>query len=265
MTTLFTPEQTAVAGLLVMRLTGLLWTAPVFSARTLPMQVKVVLLALFSIILYPAAIENAPAGVEFTAATMVSEMVVGITLGLGAAIFIGAAEAAGDMVAVQMGLSGANVVDPMSKTQMPVIGQFMGLFALAAILSVGGHLVILETLAASLRVAPAGAPMETAAGLEAMVALGSNLFVMGLRFASPMVAALLVSNAALGIAARTTPQLNVLMLAFPVQIAVGLFMLAATLPMVGAFLGGFEGMYQAAASDLLGSLTSGAQPAGGVR
>lgn len=269
MPTLFTPEQTTVAGLLVFRLTGLVWTAPLFSARTLAARVKVALTGLLAILLYPAAIAAAPAGIEFSAQTVVAELVVGITLGIGAAIFVGAAEAAGDMVAVQMGLSGANVLDPNSATQMPVLGQFMGLFVLALILGVGGHIVILEALAASLERVPSGSVVGLNAGVEAVLALGANLFALGVRFAAPMVAALLISNVALGVMARTTPQLNVLMVAFPIQIAVGLFMLAVTLPMLAGFFSGFNGVYEGVAVDLLGTLAGsngvGSVAPGGVR
>ena len=52
----------------------------------------------------------------------------GMALGLGAAVFVGAAESTGDMLAVQMGLSGANVLNPISGTSMPILGQFLGLF-----------------------------------------------------------------------------------------------------------------------------------------
>ena len=256
--TLFTPTQTAIAALLVFRLTGLLWAAPLFSARTIPATIKVAILGVLSILMWPAAVAAAPDGIAVTAPAVLGELIVGITLGLGAAVFVGAAESAGDMVAVQMGLSGANVLDPSSATQMPVIGQFMGMFTLAVILSVGGHIAILEALVQSLRIAPAGSPIDMSAGLETMIAIGGNLFAIGLRIAAPMVAAMLISYTALGIMARTTPQLNVLMVAFPVQIAVGLFLLAATLPMIAGFFSGFDGMYRTAVGDLLGSFTGAA-------
>lgn len=259
---LFSPDQTAVAALLAFRLTGLLWTAPLFSAAMIPQQVKVVLLALLTILLFPVAGTFATPGLEVTALTLIGELTVGIMLGLGAAIFTAAAEAAGDLVAIQMGLSGASVMNPTSRQQLPVLGQFMGLFVLTLILSVGGHLVVLGALTRSLEIAPLGSPLEMAAGADAIVMLGGMLFTLGVQFAAPMIGANLIANAALGITARTVPQLNVLMVAFPVQIAVGLFTLAATLPMIAQFFTGFNGMYESVAADLLQSLV----PAeGGVR
>jgi flagellar biosynthetic protein FliR len=193
--------------------------------------------------------------VAFSAVTALSEILIGVTLGLGAAIFVAAAESAGDMLAVQMGLSGANVVDPMSETQLPVIGQLLGLFVTSLILASGAHLVILETLVVSVEVLPVGGPINSAAGSLEVVKLGSTLLWLGLRFAAPVVAAMMIGNAALGVMARTVPQLNVLMVAFPVQIGIGLFVLSATLPVLASSFVGWDLRYRELATGLLESLT----------
>jgi flagellar biosynthetic protein FliR len=191
--------------------------------------------------------------------TILTEASVGILLGLGAAVFVAAAEAAGDTLAVQMGLSGANVLDPLSETQMPVLGQLMGLFVLAMIVSVGGHVVILEALVASLHAVPVGSGFDAAGYLGGAVGLGSLLFLLGLRFAAPVVAAMMIGNAALGVLARTVPQLNVLMVAFPLQIAIGLFTLSVSLPLVATFFSSWPVTYV----DVVSELLQGLAPAGG--
>ncbi|MDH5588460.1 MAG: flagellar biosynthetic protein FliR [Gemmatimonadota bacterium] len=230
--TLFTPAGSSAAALLLMRITALMWSAPLFSARPVSMQVKVAFTGVMVFFMWPAATAAAGVDVRFTPAAITGELVIGLTLGLGAGIFVAAAEAAGDMLAVQMGLSGANVLDPMSSTQLPVLGQFLGLFVLLLIVAAGGHLVILGTLHDSLTALPLGTPLRFQEGTFALVRLGSTLLWMGLRFAAPVVAAIMIGNAALGIMARTVPQLNILMVAFPVQISIGLFGLAVTLPLI---------------------------------
>jgi len=192
-----------------------------------------------------------------TMATVVAELCVGLTLGLGAAIFVGAAEAAGDMLAVQMGLSGANVVDPSSQTQLPVLGHLLGLFVTALILATGGHLVILATLHRSLELVPLGQPIDAAGGALVVVGLGGKLLVMGLQFAAPVMGAMVMGNAALGILARTVPQLNVLMVAFPMQIALGLFVLAAALPLMATMFSAWPDQYGGVASTLLQTFAQG--------
>jgi flagellar biosynthetic protein FliR len=214
---------------------GIMVVAPVFSARVIPMRIRTALLLLLTVALFPAARAGAAPEVVLSAPAFLSEALVGLTIGLGAAIFVGAAEAAGDMLAVQMGLSGANVLDPMAGTQMPVLGQFLGLFALALILSVGGHLVILKALAASLDAFPAGQVLDFTDGPTALAKIGAGQFVLGLRFAAPVVAAMMIGNAALGAMAKTVPQLNVLMMAFPLQIGIGLLTLGFCLPIIASF------------------------------
>ena len=250
---LFQNETAQALALLSTRLTGLFFVAPVFSSRAIPMSVRTALLLVFSFLLLPGAM--ALAGGEGTIqagpVTLATEAILGIVLGLGAAIFVAAAESAGDMLAVQMGLSGANVLDPSSGTQMPVIGQFLGLFVLAMILGTGGHLVLIQTLGLSLDAFPLGSPMNLEGGLPAAVGILGSQFVLGLRFAAPVVAAMMIGNASLGVMAKTVPQLNVLMMAFPLQIGIGLFTLGLSLPLIAGFFGQWPDHYTDLASGVL--------------
>ena len=238
--------------LLSTRLTGLFVLAPVFASRVIPMRVRSALLLVFSLLLLPGALE-ATGGevVRATPGALVAEAILGLVLGLGAAIFVAAAESAGDMLAVQMGLSGANVLDPSSGTQMPVLGQFLGLFVTTLILATGGHLALLQTLDLSLQAFPPGGELNLEAGIPATVKLLGAQLVLGLRFAAPVVAAMMIGNATLGVMAKTVPQLNVLMMAFPLQIAIGLFTLSLSLPLIAGFFGEWPEMYAEMASDVL--------------
>lgn len=247
-------EGAVVGALLVMRLTGLILVAPVFSARVVPMRVRTALLVLLTLLLWPAAVEAAGPEVELGVATALTEAMVGMVVGLGAAVFVAAAEMAGDLLAIQTGLSGANLVDPMSQTQMAVLGQLLGLAVVTILVSLGGHVAVLDALASSLRLLPPGGPVRDAGGVVAVLEIGRVLFVLGLRFAAPVVAAVMIGNAALGVVARTVPQLNVLMVAFPLQIALGLFTLSISLPLVGTFFSRWEPEYLSLLERLFGGL-----------
>lgn len=236
-------DGAVVAALLLMRLTGILWIAPVFSNRALPSRLKAALLLMLVLLMLPTALDASVEAPRFTPGTVFTEAVVGLLVGLGAAIFVAAAESAGDTLAVQMGLSGANIVDPTSETQLPVVGHFMGLTVLALILAVGGHVLVLQALHRTLELIPPGSVLRLGADGREVTVLGGTLFLLGLRFAAPVVAAMMVGNVALGVLARTVPQLNVLMVAFPVQIAIGLFGLAIALPYVVTFFSSWPEAY----------------------
>jgi flagellar biosynthetic protein FliR len=182
---------------------------------------------------------------------------VGFVIGLGAALLVGAAEAAGELMAIQIGLSGASIMDPVNQHQVPALGQMMQLTALALLLSLDLHLVMLDAVAASTRVLPVGMEMDLAGGAMALVRTGSTLFVLGLRFAAPVVAAVLIANVALAILSRAAPQLNVLSVAFPLQIGIGLFALAAALPFIGTFFTGWATVYDGMVGGVLRILGGG--------
>ena len=239
---------------LLFRLGGLVLVAPIFSAAVVPMRMKTAVTLILSVVLFPMADATRVADAALGATGLFTELVVGLIVGLGAAVFIGAAELAGDMMAVQTGLSGASIVDPLSRNQVPVLGQFLGLTALVLILAADGHLVMVRALHQSFVLVPVGSTAQVQAmGIDA-IRLGSSLFLLGLRFAAPVIGALMVGHVALGVLARTVPQLNVLMMAFPLQIAVGLFVLAVTLPSMASAFTVWPESYSDLVAELLGRL-----------
>lgn len=219
----------APALLLAARVGGIVMVAPIYSARVVPLRVRAALLVLFTAVLLPT-VRTDPAAV-FGLVTLLQETLIGALVGLGAAVFVGGAEAAGEWLAVQTGLSGATTLDPLSTASTPTLGQLMNLTVTVVLLAVGGHLVMLEAVAATTEVAPLGSGFVAEAGAVMAVTAGSTLFALGLRLAAPVIATVLVANAALGVLARTAPQINLLLVAFPVQIGLGLLILAFSLPL----------------------------------
>ena len=246
---LIDPAVLPALGLCSARIGGLMLIAPAFSARTVPVMVRTAFMAVLTFLLLPLT-RPAP-DIAVTAASLLGELFIGFALGLGAAFFLAAAELAGDVVAFQSGLSGASTLDPINQTNVATLGQFMNLSALALVLALDGHVVMVEALAHSLEVAPIGQPIAWQEGARALVGLGSDLFLTGVRIGAPGILAVLISNLALGVLARATPKLNVFVLAYPLQIAVGLFTLGVSLPFVFALFAGWDGLYRATSMELL--------------
>src|SRR5690625_8039446 len=82
---------------------------------------------------------------------------------------------------------------------------------------------MLEASAASLELIPVGGGIVAGEGVREMVIVGGTLFTLGIRFAAPVIAVVLISNLEIGILARDAPQLNILIIAFPVPIRVEVF------------------------------------------
>lgn len=254
---LATPATAATLFLFSMRIGGLLLIAPVFSSRTVPAAVKVALLAVLSWVMFPLVLTAGAPVARITFAGAMSEALVGMAIGLGAAVFVGAMEAMGDLLAVQIGLSGAATLDPLTHNSVPVLGQFANLFGIALLLSVNAHLLMLEAVAGSLRMIPVGAPLSIDGGLAAMAGTGSTLFLLGVRFAAPVVATVLLGNVALAVLARAAPQVQILAVAFPMQIGLGLLALVAAIPIIGAYFTTWSVAYEGMLQTLLGALAGG--------
>ena len=241
---LFTPGVPQALVLLLLRVGGLMLVAPVFSARMVPGRLRTALLLVLTLLLAPVAVSAARGagtlgGLEVTPAGFLTELLVGLAIGLGAALLVGAVETAGDVMTTVTGLSGATLMDPLGGSSTGLLSTFAQLFAVTVLLALDGHLVMLDALGESLRAVPVGGAVNVEAGLAALVASGSTLFVLGLRFAAPVIAAAMIGNVSLGVLTRAAPQLNVLSVAFPIQIGIGLMAFVASLAFLATWLLGW--------------------------
>ena len=253
---LFAPGSPQTLVLLAARVGGLIAVAPVFSTKSVPVMVRTGLVILLTALLQPMALAQATSIPQISPETFVGETLVGFSLGLGAALLVGAASLAGDLMGIQIGLSGAAVLDPINNSSENVLGTFGNLFAITLLLAVDAHLVMIDAIARSVHLIPIGNGIH-AEGMLALVRTGSVLFGLGLQFAAPVIAAVLVANTALAILGRAAPQLNILSVAFPIQIGVGLFALGASVPFIGAFYHGWSGVYNNTLDHVFSALVRG--------
>lgn len=229
-----TPPIVIAMTLAFFRVGGLMLIAPLFSSRTIPAMVRGGFTLLLVVLLVPALPPVSPV-LMVGPAHLATELVIGLGIGFGAAAMIGGAELAGDVLAVQTGLSGATALNPLTGQGTGVLGQLLGLFALMLMLATGGHLVLIEALAGSYSIVPVGSAFSLTGGVLELARTMGLLFSQGLMFASPIIAAVSVGYVALGVLARTSPQLNMLAVAFPLQIGLGLLVLGGSLPLAATF------------------------------
>ncbi len=219
--------------LTALRVGGLLLAAPVWSAKTVPMKLRTAVILLFAVMIAPAA--NATADVttlQITPAVFLSETIIGLVIGLAAALVIAAAEFGGELVTTTIGLSGAAIVDPTNNTQGSVFSTMLQLLALTVLLIGNGHVIMLQALAQSFHALPLGAFPDLRAGMGTFVPMAKVIFTSGLQFAGPVIAAIFVTNLALAILGRAAPQLQLMSVAFPLQIGVGMITFAGSIALV---------------------------------
>ena len=129
-----------------------------------------------------------------------------------------------------MGFGIVNVIDPMSPGQVSIIGEFNYLIAVLLFIVIGGHHMFIEAIAESYQVIPLGTAVFEGALSQKLVELSTGVFIIAVKFSAPIMATLFLMYVSLGIIARTVPQMNVFLVGFPVSIAIGLSVLALSLP-----------------------------------
>jgi flagellar biosynthetic protein FliR len=239
MITLTSGELNAwIAGLLwpLTRILGLITAAPLFGNRAVPVSMKVALGLLLATIMAPV-VPAVPAADPMSMAgllILMQELLIGAAMGFSMRIVFAAIEFAGEVASMTMGLGFATFFDPNSAGRSSAVGQLLALVATMAFLAVNAHLVLISALAESFVTLPISAtPMSVGAPLE-LVKWGGRIFSAGLQLSLPIIAALLITNVALGILTRAAPQLNLFGIGFPITLGVGFLTISLVMPYLGA-------------------------------
>lgn len=214
------------------------WVAlPVFSAGV-PGTLRVGFAAAVALLVAPNLPGVSPPDELGAYALLVlSEALVGLAMGLVVLTLLAAVQVAGQLVDAPLGFSVAHVLDPQMGLDTPLIARFKFVVALLVLFATNGHHALLRAVAESFTVLPVGfatlRPEAAGVGVEAM----GLMFVLAVRMAFPVVAALFLADVALGLVARAVPQVNVFFLGIPMKSVVGLALLLAALPMFVGQLG----------------------------
>jgi flagellar biosynthetic protein FliR len=152
---------------------------------------------------------------------LAEQMAIGYAMGFAMRLVFSAVDMAGDMISSQMGLGFATAYDPQSTSQTPVISEFAGMIALLLFLAMNGHLMVLAALMRSFAVLPIGVAAIAGSSWMNLANAGVIVFSFGTLIALPVIVTLLITNIALGILGRVSPQLNLIAIGFPVTILLG--------------------------------------------
>lgn len=214
------------------RILALVSSAPVLGNPSIPIRVKIGLAVLLTLVMSPilGGMPTVEPGSAIGLLILAQQIVIGVAIGFTMRIIFTAVEMAGNISSMQMGLGFATFFDPQNAAQTPVVGTFLGLLATLLFLALNGHLYLIEALAQSFQALPVEPQPFSAAGWRVLAGWGGEIFLAGLLLSMPIMAALLITNLALGIMTRAAPQLNVFSVGFPITLAAGFVVLAIALP-----------------------------------
>lgn len=217
-----------------LRILAVFSSAPIFSARSVPMRSRVALAMLVAICAQAALPQQPVIGLADAKAmgVVLQQVVIGVAIGLAVRIVFASVELAGEIIGLQMGLNYAGFFDPTTNQSTSAVGRFYGNSTMLLFVILNGHLMVLQAVVASFDTFPLGTDAFEVVARMRLHELGSVVFRYGLWIALPMVGMLLFVNVLLGVISRVAPQMNAFAIGFPITLTTGLLGVAVTLPMM---------------------------------
>ncbi len=230
----------------LIRTGAILFAAPIFGAFNVPMRIKFGLTFLIALILTPLTpfvpVPSTPAGLVLSIG---GEVLIGVSIGLAIRFVFVGIEFAGQLASFQMGIGMATAYDPINSAQVTILGKMMSILSLLIFLSVNGHLMVIMALKKSFDVIPPYGFTLSPGLMESFIVFSKEIFLLAVKFAAPVIAILLFVSLAMGIMARSVPQLNMFVIGFAVTILAGFLVLALSLPVFETtVLAVFERMWE---------------------
>ena len=207
--------------------------APIWGSHHMPTQVLVGMAGCLSFIIFPQL--TIPQELYhitlFNLGLMVmGQALIGLVIGFVSFIILAGAQFAGEMLDIQMGLSVAAAFDPASHGAINLLRRFKFYFSMIVYLILGGHRQLIHVLGKSFDLIPLTGLNFPGGLIEMCISLVGSLFYLAVQIAAPVLAALSIVQVALGLLSRVAPQMNVFMLSFPLNIAIGVLLISISLP-----------------------------------
>jgi len=215
------------------RIAALVMTAPIFSSNFVNARSRLLIALAISIVLVPAIPTVAPAVEPLSGAGLLivaHQILIGACMGFMLQFLFNGFIIAGQIIAMQMGLGFASMIDPQNGVTVPVISQFYLIFVTLVFISLDGHLILIQVLSDSfitLPVMPSGLPYTS---FRDIVAQASWMYASGVLVALPAIGSLMMVNLAFGILSRAAPQISPFSIGFPMTILLGFGIIYVTLP-----------------------------------
>ncbi|WP_409278272.1 flagellar biosynthetic protein FliR [Pseudomonas defluvii] len=205
------------------RVAAVLMTMPIFGTTLLPARIRLYFAVAITVVIVPGLPPLPEVNpLSLSGLLLIAEQVIiGALFGMALQLFFQAFVIAGQIIAIQMGMAFASMVDPANGVNVAVVSQFLTMLVTLLFLSMNGHLVVFEVLTESFTTLPIGSGLLVNHFWDMAGRLG---WVLGaaLLLVLPAITALLVVNIAFGVMTRAAPQLNIFSIGFPLTLVLGL-------------------------------------------
>jgi len=222
--------------LAMVRLSSMMVSAPFFSSQAIPKQIKAIFVFAVSILLAPVVASLPMARVELGVAPLIGEVGVGLIFGFSLTLLNEIMLFAGQVLGVQFSFSLANLLDPNSEVQTPLLSQMFSLMMVTVLITSGLDRSILAALMRSFAEAPLGGFIFRGEQTTVLIKMMSGVFFAALQLAAPAMAATMLVEIAVALAGKMSPQLPVMALTVPAKTLTGYIVLMGSLALWPRFI-----------------------------
>jgi flagellar biosynthetic protein FliR len=232
-------EKMLVFAMVMTRVSAFFIVVPLFGWDTIPVMIRVSVAVILSIFF---SLTNPPAAAFHQASALQAmlllgcEATYGLALGVIAAILFSIVKLGGQIIEDQMGLSMAEIIDPLTEERGQPLATLLEMIFVIAFLAANGHHLLIRVIHRSYEIFPAGKIPSMATLAGNMLDATSMMLSAGLQFAAPILAALLIVLVALAILSRVVPEMDIFFISFPLRILLGLVMLVIFVPFIDGFV-----------------------------
>ncbi len=223
------PQYLSASVLVMVRLSGLMVFAPVFSSSAIAPRIKAGFVFAMTILLAPAVATVPGARAVLDGTALLGELGVGLVFGLSLMLLNEALTFAGTLLGLQFSFSLVNLLDPNSMIETAVLGQMLSWLGILVIIGSGLDRSLLTAVVRSFSAVPVGqAVMQTKTSVT-LAMMASGIFLAGVQLAAPVMAAALAVEVTIALVARLSPQLPSIVVSIPLKTMVSYVVLIASL------------------------------------
>jgi flagellar biosynthetic protein FliR len=228
--------------LALLRMSGIFVFAPLLSSVAIPDKVKVLLVFLITVAVFPVLPASARPPMEMDVLSLamagVFEVLLGVVIGLIALLPVLAVQLGSSLIGQQMGFGIAQVYNPTLETESDPIGELLLHMSLVAFIALGGLEALFLCVANTFEKVPLGTVTSTSIPADMVLGAISGGLELALRISSPVLGIILIETIATAFLMKTMPTLNILSIGFAVKIVLGFAVLFASLGAIDAVISG---------------------------
>ena len=197
-----------------------------------PQNIRLYIALGLSLVLSPLVASHLPDPVPTTAVLfplIIMEFIIGLFIGTIARIFMVALDTAGMAISMMSGLGNAQIFNPAFSTQGSLIGALLSVTGVVLIFATNMHHLLFLGVVGSYELFPVGSIPDTGSMAQLMAKAVAGSFVIGVQISAPFIVVSLLIYIGMGVLTRLMPQIQVFLLALPMQIMLSFVTLSLVL------------------------------------